>query len=121
MLCPLCYAEYPSGATQCESCRAPLVGGREAAEAERMELWSGEDRQRFDDLLAALERANIASYGEERSEHSANRFRLVPMHPGLLGAVWVLRKDAERAEEIFREVEQAEEARDPDADEGGGK
>src|SRR5262245_18635715 len=122
MHCPLCQSEYPAGVSQCEGCRVALVEASHGAGAERVELWSGEDRRRFDELLAALEAADIPSYGEERPSGGGGAgFRVVPERPGLECAVWVLDRDARRAEEVVQALEQAEQARDPDVEEGGGK
>lgn len=122
MLCPLCQTEYPSGAAECRACRVALVAGSEAPGAARVELWSGADRRKFDELLAALDAADLPNYGEERtSGDSGEGFRFVPERPGFECAVWVLGKDAKRAEAILQTVEQAEEAKDPGVDEGGGK
>jgi len=122
MLCPLCQTEYPAGAAECDGCGVALVATSEAAAAARVELWSGEDRRRIEKLLAALEAAEIPSYcAESAAGAMATGFRIVPEAPRLGCAVWVLRKDAQRAEEIIQRIEQAEEAESPDVEEGGGK
>ena len=123
MFCPLCQAEYRDGYTECSDCRLPLVSTREEAASRNVELWSGEDQQRLDRLLASLDAAQIPSHFKERISSSLPfqlSYSIVPLRPRFEFAVWVLRDDAPRAEEVFGQVELAEQAED-DPEEGGGK
>jgi hypothetical protein len=122
MYCPLCQAEYSAGLSECRACRVALVATREVAEASRAELWSGEDRDTLERLLAALDAAEIPSHSRESPDWGAQAgFRVVPERARLESVVWVLRGDAPRAEEILQGIEQAVRAEDPEVEEGGGK
>src|SRR5262249_3033105 len=60
MYCPLCKAQYRSGFVECSDCRAALVGTKsQARNAEVTSLWHGKDKRQFEDVLSALQEANI--------------------------------------------------------------
>jgi len=121
MFCPLCKAEFREGITNCSDCHLSLVSTREEAASTSVELWSGEDQQRLDKLLASLDAAQIPSHFKERISSSLPvrlSYSIVPVRPRFEFAVWVLRHDAPRAEEVFRQIELAEQA-EGDAEDGG--
>ena len=95
---------------------------RGEADSSSVELWSGEGQQRVDRLLAALDEAQIPSHFKERVSPALPvrlSCSIVPVRPRFEFVIWVLRRDAPRAEEVFRRVELAEQAEGDDVEESG--
>ena len=121
MFCPLCQTEFQGGAAECSECHLPLVATLEEAAANRMELWSGEDHQRMDHLLTALDSAGIPSHYQERMLTSTPGRDYSIVRPRLELAVFVLVQDAEPAEQILLQLERAEQDDDFCGEEGQGR
>jgi hypothetical protein len=109
MICPVCKAEYRRGMTQCSDCGVSLVDTLEpsAMELQQQDLedegalvrvWSSDDPREYASVKAALKKAEI-SY-TDRSAAAYFIFR--SMRPKM--EIRVAATDAERAQEIIREL-----------------
>ena len=109
MICPVCKAEYRRGVTQCSDCGVSLVDTLEPSAVELQQqggedegalvrVWSGDDPRECASVKGALEKAEI-SY-TDRSAAAYFIFR--SMRPKM--EIRVPATDAERAQEIIREL-----------------
>jgi hypothetical protein len=108
MICPVCKAEYRRGVTQCSDCGVSLVDTLEPSamelhqqeedEGALVRVWSGDDPRECASVKAALEKAEI-SYTDQSA---AAYFIFRSMRPKV--EIRVTASDAERAQEIIREL-----------------
>jgi hypothetical protein len=110
MICPICKSEYRRGVTQCSDCGVSLVDTLEpsAMESQQQEqeedegalvqVWSGDDPRESAAVKAALEKAEI-SYTDKSA---AAYFIFRSMRPKM--EIRVLATDAERAQELIRNL-----------------
>ncbi len=114
MFCPLCNAEYRPGFTQCGDCKLPLVRSVEEARSQNVSVWKGDGERELDAVLDALAAEAIPyHYREGLRPIPKLVFSNVPVRPRFETEVWVLRKDATRAEELIQGLN-----RDPDEGHG---
>jgi hypothetical protein len=59
MFCPLCLGEYRRGFVECTDCRVTLKTTRAVARAARATLWKDDQKQLLEQILMALEEAEI--------------------------------------------------------------
>jgi hypothetical protein len=107
MFCPLCRAEYRDGFSSCGDCHIPLVATLAEAQAKSTKLWKGEDSRRLDELLSALDAADIPRYYKEELSPvpRIKIFRPAPVRPVTTFELWVLNADLARAETAIRQQE----------------
>jgi hypothetical protein len=65
MYCPLCKAEYRAGFERCSDCKLNLVPTYEEAQATKVvQLWEGMWVSQFNEIVGALDDANIPNHTE---------------------------------------------------------
>jgi hypothetical protein len=109
MICPVCKAEYRRGVTQCSDCGVSLVDTLEPSAMESLQqeqedegalvrVWSGSDPGECAAVKEALEKAEIAY----TDKSAAAYFIFRSMRPKM--EIRVAETDAERAQEIIRDL-----------------
>jgi hypothetical protein len=116
MFCPLCKSEYRTGFTECSDCHSKLVATESEANYQTATtLWKGFEKSRFEDLLSALQYANIP---HRFAEHLKYRHQ---SHSDYEYEVRILLSDNERAQKILGQMEEQEKVNDVDfGNDGGG-